>query len=249
MVRPSLRLQTFLDQASTLVQQDAVSFTAHERFQMLLEHGLDALRAGSYGIAACYVVRGRGTELTLFGHNTLSKGDPHGHAEMHAVRLAADTLHLPERERADALRDLVRAGLALIRSAETEQPTTELFSTLEPCPMCTVNAINAGVGTVTYAASDPLAGALAPERLEGLAPLWRQTALEQCLQVHICQTERPLCAQTYVPAPLLETLTQLFEVSREDLDRRLAGRGFFQANDLLGPARDVVAAEQALVSR
>lgn len=249
MFRPSARLQAFLDQASTLVEEDVVPFTAHERFQMLLEHGLRALRAGSYGIAACYVVRGRGTEVTLFGHNTLSQGNPHGHAEMNAVRLAADTLRLPECERANALRDLAHAGLALIRRANTEQTKTELFSTLEPCPMCTVNVINAGVETVTYAASDTLAGALAPERLKGLAPLWQQTAREQRLRVHLCQADDPADGRTYVSAALLKTLTQLFEISRVELDQHLADRGFFEPLALLGPARTVIAAKETLVSR
>jgi tRNA(Arg) A34 adenosine deaminase TadA len=245
----SPQVDTFLRGARDLVAEPAEPLSAHERFQQLLDHGMRALSAGSYGIAACYVIRGNGTELSLFGHNTLAEEDPHGHAEMNAVRLASKVLRMPDEERSQALRGLVHSGRALIRPVEVAEPTTELFSTLEPCPMCTVNIVNARIGTVTYAADDPLAGALASERLSALAPLWPRTAQEQGLRVHRCQAERPDESGTYVPGSLLEVLVDLFEISRNALDKQLSDHGFFHPYDLLTPAARAAAVASAAATR
>jgi tRNA(Arg) A34 adenosine deaminase TadA len=237
---PSQSVQRFVEQASRMAHHEAPPFSAQERFQRLLSQGLVALRGGSYGIAACFVIRGHGHELELFGHNTLLNDDPQGHAEMNAVRRATRLLRLPEHRRSESLRALVDKGQAAVRRTTDDAPfATELFSTLEPCPMCTVCALNAGIGTITYAHDDELAGALAAERRRQLAPLWGHTAREQGLEVLKCQSEDERDPRTYVPPELLDVLIDLFEVSRPHLDSRLSEQGFFHPYRLLESAKQL----------
>jgi tRNA(Arg) A34 adenosine deaminase TadA len=240
MVRPSPVLQAFAERARALAQGPAPAFSAHERFQGLLEHGLEALADGSYGIAASYVIRGEGLEVELFGHNTLALADPQGHAEMNAIRRAVRVLRRPEGERPAALAELAKTGVARIRrTARGDAPRTEVFSTLEPCPMCTVAIINAGVEAVTFAHEDPLAGALDDDRRARLGPLWGRIADEQGLRARCCQSEREDERSTYVPDDLLRTLVELFEGTREPLDKRLMERGFFRPEELVAAASEL----------
>jgi len=67
---------------------------------------------------------------------------------------------------------------------------------------------------------DDFAGALAPERLANLAPLWKQIAEGQGLQVTFCQNEDEQ-ASHYVPAELQRHLLNLFFQTREKLDDHL----------------------------
>lgn len=211
-------------------------FSAQERFQHLLGHGLQALEGGSYGIAACYVIRGNGIEVTLFGHNTLALNDPLGHAEMNALRAAVGIVRLPPERHAAGLGDLVQAGTARVRRVPPGDARTAVFSTLEPCPMCTVAIINAGVDEVTYAHDDELAGALAGERRARLGPLWARIARGQGLRVRRCQSRDPGDIETYLPNDLRETLIELFEGTRAPLDQRLVDRGFFHPQALVAAA-------------
>lgn len=77
-------------------------------------------------------------ELLSSRHNERElRGDPSAHAEMLALRDAAERLG---RSRLDR---------------------TTLYSTLEPCPMCAGAAVLARVGRVVFGAFDPKAGACA----------------------------------------------------------------------------------------
>ena len=83
--------------------------------------------------------------------------------------------------------------------------------------MCVVAAINAQVDAITYAVDDPLAGALAPERLERLAPLWAETVRRQNLRVRRCSTLPGTPGDEYLPSDLLLELQKTFGASREVL--------------------------------
>ena len=62
-----------------------------------------------------------------------------------------------------------------------------LFSSLEPCPMCTTRLITSGVGKVFYAAADDQAGMVS--RLGSLAPVWIEFAKSQVFSKAQCSGE------------------------------------------------------------
>jgi len=160
---------------------------------------------------------------------------------MMAVRRARELLDCDDPDtRRERLETMIDAGEAFTRSCAATEPATELFSTLEPCPMCTTSIINAHVDAVTYAAEDEKAEALAPTRLGRLAELWPQTADRQGLEVRRAQSARPDLVATYIPEDLLGALLETFEMSRAALDRTLAADGFFRPHELLPIARDVM---------
>ena len=193
---------------------------------------------GNYAIAAGLVLVDNGVRITVFGHNTVASNDPRGHAEMNAFGLAYKLGTLAEPDRVSVLEGLIDEGTVEIASANAGCGRyAHLYSTVEPCPMCTVAAINAQVSVVTYAVEDPLAGALAPERLARLAPLWSRTARNQNLRVQRCSTDQAAPLNRYLPTDLFVQLQQTFEVSREVLDGRLAENGFFDFGALTSGAR------------
>jgi tRNA(Arg) A34 adenosine deaminase TadA len=219
-----------------LLAQAYAPGTTAERFSELLVRGVRALDAASYGIAAAFVVRDDGTELTFFGHNTIAGGDPAGHAEMNAIGAATKLLALPEFDRVAELRHLHARGDVAIRACSPSIRDTTLYSTLEPCPMCTVATINAGIGRAIYAHEDPVAGALAAPRLRRLAPIWQDLAQTIGLRAVCCQTVDDRDEESYLPADLLALLDEIFVASRRRLDTTLAKGGFFHPYDLVRPA-------------
>ena len=185
-----------------------------EMFLRLLEHGALARAAGNYGIAAAYVLRAGGSEVVCFGRNTVfSECDPAGHAEMNALRTARRLALARPDERADLLAD---PTTAVVREAPHDRSEVLLFSTLEPCPMCTVALLNARVGRVAIEHADEDAGALL--RLDGLAPLWSAFARDR--ELHVDQLE-----DGSVAPELRSLLRDLFFDGKDDLDERLAREG------------------------
>ena len=93
-----------------------------------------AAEAGEVPVGAVVVKQG---EIVGEGHNlTRTTNDPTAHAEVVAIRRAADSLGR------DRLEDC------------------ELFVTLEPCAMCAGAIAHARLARVTYGASDPKGGAV-----------------------------------------------------------------------------------------
>ncbi len=153
--------------------------TAEEYFTMLLNKGIEARKEGNYGIAAALVLRSGDTEVIVFGKNTVfSEQNPHGHAEMNAVRNAVEAM------RDDNKRDaLINADDMIVRESSKEGSETLLVTTLEPCPMCTVGSvISAKIDKVLIGIKDEYAGAMQEDRLASLAPLWASTARDQGLK-------------------------------------------------------------------
>jgi len=165
-----------------------------EYFAMLLDSAVQAQDAGDYGIAAALVIRARDTELISVGRNAvLSSRDPMAHAEINAIRgiqsvLASQRTHQPQQ--AQPWTGGLTAGSAsavYYRPARTpvSPGATEsvLYTSLEPCPMCTVAILSSHIQRVLIAAPDEQGGALAPERLAKLPPAWSSLAAEQGLTV------------------------------------------------------------------
>lgn len=102
--------------------------------QRALAAASDAAKAGEVPVGAVVM---RGEEVIAEAANaTRSPPDPTGHAEIRALRAAAETLGQ------DRLTDC------------------DLFVTLEPCAMCAGAISHARIARLYYAASDPKGGAV-----------------------------------------------------------------------------------------
>ena len=98
-----------------------------------LEHAVQAEAAGEVPVGAVLVVDG---SIAGTGWNrNISLNDPAAHAEIMALRAAGAELQ------------------------NHRFPGATMYVTLEPCPMCAGAIVQARVGRVVYAATDPLAGA------------------------------------------------------------------------------------------
>ena len=190
-------------------------------FEQLLTHAERTASEGNYAIAAALAITGKRTEVVVIGVNTLfSDHDPCGHAEINALRrtrrLARDVAPLGSgsaRLREDA-KDTI-----MLRPATGPPGELRLYSSLEPCPMCTVALINAGVHEVIVANEDTQAGALAAPRAERMPQAWRDLIAE--IDVRWTQTDDPTVAETFLPGSLADRLTEIFERSRGPLDERI----------------------------
>jgi len=113
---------------------DAATRLEHEKLMALaLEQARSAEAHGDVPIGAV-VARG-GEPLAVAGNERELRADPTAHAEMLAIRAAAEVL----------------GGWRL--------PDTTLYVTLEPCAMCAGAIVLARVPTVVYGTADPKAGA------------------------------------------------------------------------------------------
>jgi tRNA(adenine34) deaminase len=105
--------------------------------QLMTEALAEARRALEHDdvpIGAVVVVDG---QVVAAAHNERElRGDPTAHAEVLALRAAAEA----------------------VGSSRLDGAT--LVTTLEPCPMCAGAALNARVGRVVFGAEDPKAGAV-----------------------------------------------------------------------------------------
>ena len=103
------------------------------RMGLALEQARLGDAAGEVPVGAVVVLDGR---VIGRGHNrVIAASDPTAHAEVVALRDAAQ-----------AVRNYRLAG-------------ADLYTTVEPCPMCCGAAVNARVTRVVYGAADPKAGA------------------------------------------------------------------------------------------
>ena len=100
---------------------------------LAIERAREAERHGDVPIGA--VVARDGEPLAAGGNERELRRDPTAHAEILAIRAAAEAL----------------GGWRL--------PDTTLYVTLEPCAMCAGAIVLARIPTVVYGASDPKAGA------------------------------------------------------------------------------------------
>lgn len=105
-----------------------------EPMRMALDAARSAAKAGEVPVGAV-VVKG-GEVVAVAANATRSPPDPTGHAEVRALRLAAEALGQ------DRLTDC------------------DLYVTLEPCAMCAGAISHARIARLYYGASDPKGGAV-----------------------------------------------------------------------------------------
>jgi tRNA(adenine34) deaminase len=120
------------------VSDGAVSTRDDQDLHWMLQALQEADRAPLHGDVpvGCVVVDAQGTELSRDHNRREERADPTAHAELLALRAAADKLGHWRLEK------------------------VTVFVTLEPCPMCAGALVNSRVGRVVYGATDPKAGAL-----------------------------------------------------------------------------------------
>ncbi len=105
-----------------------------ERFmQIALDQARNAWAVGEVPVGA--VVVKNGAVLATGFNQTITQSDPTGHAEIIALRAAAEM------------------------AGNYRLPDCELFVTLEPCAMCATALIHARFKRVVFAAPDPKTGA------------------------------------------------------------------------------------------
>ena len=96
----------------------------------------DAAAAAGEVPVGCVLVSGAGEELARGQNRRETWKDPTAHAEMVAVRAAAEKL------------------------GSWRLDGVSAYVTLEPCPMCAGALVNARVGRLVYGCGDPKAGAV-----------------------------------------------------------------------------------------
>src|SRR5262245_33228431 len=115
------------------MQGDVAEPLAEQMMALAIERARDAERHGDVPIGAV-VARG-GEVLAAAGNERELRSDPTAHAEILAIRAAAEAL----------------GGWRL--------PGTTLYVTLEPCAMCAGAIVLARIPAVVFGAPDPKAGA------------------------------------------------------------------------------------------
>lgn len=169
-------------------------------------------------------------ELVSIGRNTVfSCADPSSHAELNAIRGIVEVLGRPRAPNrvfrwADAKVPFDAPGRVYLRrppAAGDSRPT--LYTSLEPCPMCSVGILNSPIQRVVIAQPDPRAGSLLSGRLAMLPPVWGELAVARRLQVELLPE-----------APVGGALRDVLLRSQPALDRLLASRGAYGWDQVRG---------------
>ncbi len=206
------------------MSNDRRPYSAEDYFSLLLHRARQAEGHGNYAISAAAVARHGGLEIVALGANSLfAARNPTGHAEVNAIMALRSIETVPRERLEETLARGEAEGSIVIRPAPSDRSEAILYTTLEPCPMCTVCTINSGIGRVVIAAEDPPSGSLAPARLAALPELWPQLA--KGIEVVWAQSDDAAATDSYLPASLRTELIDTFLDSRERLDRRLSQQG------------------------
>lgn len=208
--------------------------STQDYFELLRQRALEAREEGNYAISAALVIRERGIETVTVGANTVfGSRDPSGHAEMNAIRLAHE---LGVHDATNPSKEWLDDESVLVRRIPDAARETILLTTLEPCPMCTVCILNAGIQRVVIAAADAPSGSMLEHRLESLPHLWPDLARTSKLEIGFCQSEHPEDRETYLPDPLRAQLVEIFLDSRDSLDATLSGDGVLDTRSITASA-------------
>jgi tRNA(adenine34) deaminase len=223
---------------------EAAKYSTEEIFLILLGRAARAAKLGNYGIAAMTIAQESGTQVACIGENTLiSSCDPTGHAELNSLDQLGNWLRGDTGD-PDLQTLLWETGLEVSasrhglwrRPAPVVTPGLTLFATLEPCPMCTVAIINAGVEKVVVAIEDPAGGALVSSRLSRLGSVWLDLAKARGLKVELVSSRGRGISRHSISLVLQTLLRGVLEQTREPVDRLLLARGVLCRHDALeGP--------------
>ena len=149
----------------------------HDPFAVIaIEEAIIAAREGNFGVGGCLVKEG---VVVQRGHNHQFK--PYFRSDLHSEMDVMTRFEERMKERQDM------------------RPYT-LYSSLEPCPMCTLRLINSGVGKVLSIAPDEESGMA--RTIERLGSVWAGLAKRQEFAMADCSPElQELALQVWlVPA-------------------------------------------------
>ncbi|MDJ0924185.1 MAG: nucleoside deaminase [Acidimicrobiia bacterium] len=137
---------------------------SHDPFvKVAIEESIAAFKEGNYAVGACLVRDGR---VVVSGHNRVYY--PYFRSDLHGEM---DVMTQFEDEYRNA----------------PNVDEYELFTSLEPCAMCTIRLITAGVGKVFYASLDEESGMMAT--MDRLTPVWVEMAQRQEFGMARCSPE------------------------------------------------------------
>lgn len=220
----------------------AAPFSDDEYFTVLLAAAVQSRDAGDYGLGAALSVRVGNAELISVGRNAvISARDPLGHAEVNAIRglqAALARQRSGQTQHARRWRTLATAVGGPVDGVYFRPYPSErysgrveslLYTSLEPCPMCTVALLTAHVGRVVIAAPDEPGGALAPGRLAKLPPIWPSLAAEAGIVVDFAD---PGSRAASIRPDLAAQLRHVFWETKEALDAEVSG-GALLSRDVL----------------
>lgn len=120
---------------------------------MVTKQALLSVKEGSFGIGACLVNEKNG-KIIIAGHNEMFL--PYFRSDKHAEMVVMDKYE---------------------DSVKGNRPKTEglvLYSSLEPCPMCTVRLLSADIKKVRYVSPDIEGGFV--QHMDLLTPYWKNQA-------------------------------------------------------------------------
>jgi tRNA(adenine34) deaminase len=149
----------------------------HDPFAVVaIEEAIIAAREGNFGVGACLV---KDSVVVERGHN--HQFQPYFRSDLHAEM------------------DLMTRFEDRVKVHENMRQYS-LFSSLEPCPMCTLRLINSGVGKIFSIAPDEESGMA--RTVERLGPVWAGLAKRQEFAMADCSPElQDLALQVWlVPA-------------------------------------------------
>ena len=127
---------------------------SHDEFiKVCVEESIMAIKEGNYGVGSCLVKDGK---VVVRGHNQVLH--PYFRSDLHGEMMVMTRFE------------------DRFRNAPDMEAYT-LFTSLEPCAMCTVRLITAGVGKVYWACLDPESGMMAT--MERMTPVWVELAKRQ----------------------------------------------------------------------
>lgn len=146
----------------------------HDRFvKVCVEESVAAIKEGNFGVGGCLVKDG---EVIIRGHNQMF--NPYFRSDLHAEMNV----------------------MTMFEDRYKNTPNMDeysLFTSLEPCPMCTVRLITCGVGKVFYAGLDVESGMMAA--LDRLTPVWVELARRQEFAEANCSRElKDMCHQAWL---------------------------------------------------
>jgi tRNA(Arg) A34 adenosine deaminase TadA len=226
-----------VDRAQSVLEQHAPSVvpgTRREYVLILLSNALVALRRGDYAIGAVAAVRHEDIEILSLGANSMfSQSDPRGHAEANALGVllalgrstpADGAPRLGQWSGVASLRD-VASGVYIRRTISFEDTDSSiLYTSLEPCPMCTVVTLNSGVKRVWVAGRDPTAGALSKRGVHDMPPTWSKIQKAQGTVVEYSDAR----GTDGVVQELATLVGELFRATKEPLDHELSRGGLLK---------------------
>jgi cytosine deaminase len=121
-----------------------------------VRQALISIKEGSFGIGAC-LVNGKDGKIIIAGHNELLL--PYFRSDKHAEMVVMDKYE------------------DQIKSANPKTGDLVLYSSLEPCPMCTIRLLSANVKKVRYVSPDIDGGFI--HHMDLLPPYWKNQTFDK----------------------------------------------------------------------